>query len=192
MTILLSLLSFARPLLGALWSALQRPAVLIAVAFAVLIGALWLEDHARVAASAKAKAAEAALSAEKAAEALAARQAAVTTASAATDAAAQSTIAANGAALIKEVKAYVPISTDTLCVVPLSTVSLLDAGVRGLQLPDAPAVADDAPSTFRLSDLAANALTNDAAKRANDAQLTDLQAWIRAQREISSQQERRP
>ncbi len=184
MTLLLSLLSLARPGLAALWSALQKPAVLIALAFALLLGALALEDRARTAAGAKARAAEADLSAEKAAAALAARQTAATDKLAAADAGKQAAIQTELTTLTQEIPRYVPLSTDAGCVVPLSVVSLLDAGAAGLSLPPAPGVADDAPSAFRLSDLAANALANDAAKRANDAQLTDLQAWILAQQKI--------
>jgi len=188
MTILMSLLTFAKPLLSALWSALQKPAVLIALAFALLLGALWLEDHGRTAATAKAKAAEAALSSERAAEALAARQTAASTQAAATDGAKQAAIQTDLHTLTQELPHYVPVSTDTGCVFPGSVVSLLNAGAAGLQLPDTPSLTDDVPSAFRLSDLAANALQNDAAKRANDAQLVDLQAWILSQQKIWAQQ----
>ena len=185
MTVLLSLLAFARPLFAGLGSALQKPAVVVALAFALLLGGLMIEDHARTGAAVRTRAAEAALSAEKASEAIAARQDAATREAAAADASSQAVIQTNLDTLTQEVPRYVPASTDLKCVFPAGLVSLLDAGAAGVPLPAAPGVADDAPSAFRLSDLAVNALRNDAAKRANDVQLLDLQAWIRAQAAIS-------
>ena len=83
--------------------------------------------------------------------------------------------------LTERVPVYVPAKADAGCVIPRSAVSLLDAGVSGLQLPDTAGGPDGAPSPIGLSALVANALANDEAKRANDQQLISLQAWVRAQ-----------
>jgi hypothetical protein len=186
MTVLLWLLGFLKPVGSAIGSALQKPAVLCALAIAVLLAAVWFEDHARTAAVAREKAAAAALVAERAAEVLRAKQQAVSDASAAHDAQAQAQIQTVYRNLTQQVTRYVPLSTDAQCVVPVGAVRLLDAGAAGLQLPDAPGVADAAPSAFHLSDLALNALANLEAKRANDQQLIDLQAWIRAQQALAA------
>lgn len=184
MTALLSLFTLARPFLAAAWSALQKPAVLIAVGFAVLIGALWWEAHGRSAALAQAKAAKAALAAEKAAEAFKARQAVVTDRAAAADASAQSRILTVYKTLSMEIPNAIPPSADAQCVVPPAAVRLLDAGVSGVSLPEPSGGADAAAPAGSLSGVAAGYLATLEAKRANDQQLTDLQAWVLAQQAI--------
>ena len=186
MTAILSLLSLAKPMLSAAWAALQKPAVLIALAIVLLLAALWFEDHARGAAVSRQKAAETALAAAKASAVVEARQAAVSEAAASTDATAQARILTVYKSLSMEIPHVLPAAADAQCVVPSGVVGLLDAGVSGLPFPGPAGGADAAAPAVdaHLSDLVADALANDQAKRSNDRQLIDLQAWVRGQQAV--------
>ena len=136
-------------------------------------------------ANAELKATHAQLAQAQAYAALKARQASVSGKIDAQQAADQQAVQTVYRTLTKDVILYVPLETDARCIVPNSVVRLLDAGATGLSLPDAPSLADASPSAFRLSDLASNALANDAAKKANDVRLAALQDWVRQQQALN-------
>tara|TARA_R110002124_G_scaffold173690_4_gene341314 strand:- start:8540 stop:9100 length:561 start_codon:yes stop_codon:yes gene_type:complete len=85
--------------------------------------------------------------------------------------------------LIKEVPVYVTPDDDRRCVVPVGFVRIHDAAAAGIRpLPDPAGRPDDAPSGLALSAVAGTVVENYAGTcAANARQLSDLQAWVRAQ-----------
>lgn len=88
--------------------------------------------------------------------------------------------------ITKEVPVYVPPQADAACPVPWGIVRLFDAAASGsddagaIRAAIAPGQPDASPSPYHLSDLAALFATNLADARANAAQLSALQAAVRA------------
>ncbi len=85
--------------------------------------------------------------------------------------------------LIKEVPVYVTPDDDRRCVVPVGFVRIHDAAAAGrTAIPDPAGRPDDAPSGLALSAVAGTVVENYAGTcAANARQLSDLQAWVRAQ-----------
>ena len=87
--------------------------------------------------------------------------------------------------IIREVPTYVTVQADAACVVPAGFVRLHDAAAAG-RLPGPAGQSDDAPSGVALS-AASGVIAENYGTYAEVAQrLTDLQAWVRAQREGAS------
>jgi hypothetical protein len=113
------------------------------------------------------------------------QQGQITTQAAQQDQTAQVRIVTRYKTLIKEIPSYVTPAVDTAFPIPWSLVRLHDAAARGL--PDVSGVSlpagavDDAASVFHTSDLAATVAANYQSCRLDAQQLSDLQAWIRAQ-----------
>lgn len=136
-------------------------------------------------ANAELKATHAQLAQALADAALKAKQASVSGKIDASHIAADAAIRTQFQTLTQKATRYVPVSTDTQCIVPGSVVSLLNASVSGLSLPDAPSLADGAPSGTRFSDIVANDLANTQAARLNKQQVLDWQAWAKAQQALN-------
>ena len=85
--------------------------------------------------------------------------------------------------LIKEVPVHVTPDDDRRCVVPVGFVRIHDAAAAGIRpVPDPAGRADDAASGLALSAVAGTVVENYAGTcAANARQLSDLQAWVRAQ-----------
>lgn len=132
------------------------------------------------------QAAEAAAGAR--ARALETREAKVTAAIGDQDVVAQAQIRTVYKTLIQEVPVHVDQKAVADCVVPVGFVRLFNAGANGLDVsavPDPAGRPDDAPSGVGLDTVARVTLGNDAGKQADDQQLLDLQAWVRAQQALN-------
>lgn len=84
--------------------------------------------------------------------------------------------------IIREVPTYVTVQADAACVLPAGFVRLHDAAAAG-QLPGPASQSDDAPSGVALSAATETIAANYGDYTEVAQRLTDLQAWVRAQRE---------
>lgn len=113
------------------------------------------------------------------------RQAQITTTSDQQNRAAQVQIVTRYKTLIKEIPSYVTPAVDAAFPIPWSLVRLHDAAARGLPdvsgIPLPAGAIDDSTSRFHASDLAAAVAINYEACHLDAQQLSDLQAWVRAQ-----------
>lgn len=89
-----------------------------------------------------------------------------------------------GADIVKEVKVYVPAQADADCTVPHGFVRLHDAAAEGV-VPDAPSLADAAPSAIALSTTVATVADNYGRYHAVAEQLKALQQWVREQQALA-------
>lgn len=89
------------------------------------------------------------------------------------------TIYVHGATVKEEVTKYVTVQDDQACRINNGFVWLYNSAVTGKPLPGPAGSADD--SGTRLSDLASTLGDFGTAARLNAEQLTQLQAWVRAQ-----------
>lgn len=90
------------------------------------------------------------------------------------------TVKVKGDTIIKEIPRYVPVEADAACTVPAGFVRLHNAAATGV-LDSHPGDADAAPSGIPLSAVAGTVTDNYTAGHINAAQLTALQATLRAQ-----------
>lgn len=87
--------------------------------------------------------------------------------------------------LIQEVPVYVTPDDDRRCVVPVGFVRIHDAAAAGRAVSEPAGQPDDAASAVALSAVAATVVENYTGScAANARQLSDLQAWVRAQRDV--------
>jgi len=89
-----------------------------------------------------------------------------------------------GADIVKEVNVYVPVQADVACTVPRGFVRLHDAAAEGV-VPDAPNLADAAPSGVALSTTAATVADNYGRYHEVAEQLKSLQQWVREQQALT-------
>ncbi len=89
--------------------------------------------------------------------------------------------------LIREVPVYVTQEADDRCIVPAGFVRLHDLAAAGphAPVPESARGADDAPSGVALSAVAETVTGNYGTCDAVARQLTDLQAWVRAQQALA-------
>lgn len=86
--------------------------------------------------------------------------------------------------LVQQVPVYVNAQADADCTLHAGTIRLLDAAASGTELPataQGPGDPDDAPSPFKLDQVAASVVGNYGLANAERLQLIDLQDWIRKQ-----------
>lgn len=90
------------------------------------------------------------------------------------------------AAVVRQVPVYITKHDDIACPIPNGFVSLWNAANSGMQLPNTPNGAYEAPSGVRLSDVATEHARESEYANAADAKVTALQDWIKAQSAVSS------
>ncbi len=114
-------------------------------------------------------------------------QGAVSTAAAATDQAARDHIRLVTRTLVETIPDHVTPADDARCIVPLGFVREHDAAASGdlSALSGAPVQPDDRPSGLALSAVAATVADNYGACNETRRQLSDLEAWIAAERAVS-------
>jgi hypothetical protein len=110
-------------------------------------------------------------------------QGAISTAAAVHDQAAQDQIRTLTRTLIEKVPVYVTPAADARCIVPLGFVREHDAAASGelSAVSQAPGQSDDAASGLALSAVAATVVGNYGTCRGTAEQLSDLEAWVKAE-----------
>ena len=85
-----------------------------------------------------------------------------------------------GATITQEIPVYVTAQADAACTVPLGFVRLHDAAAQSAPLSGPAGAADALPSGLALSAVAGAVVDNYTTCHTTAAQLTALQAWVRA------------
>ena len=90
-----------------------------------------------------------------------------------------------GQTITKEVPVYVTVKDDAACTINDGFVSLWNDANSGT-VPGAPGPTDEAPSAVKLSDVATEHTVEATAYNSLANQLTELQAWVKAQQQAVS------
>lgn len=85
----------------------------------------------------------------------------------------------------KQVTVYVPIQADSQCVITNGFVSLWNATNNGKSLPDTPSGTDGEASGVKLSDVAAQHVTESTYTKQLETQLNSLIDWVEKQQEVT-------